>query len=30
MAKIYDQDGWVNWDYIMTQPGFCRGRARNR
>lgn len=20
MAKIYDQDGWVNWDYIMAQP----------
>ena len=20
MAKIYDQDGWVNWDYIMEQP----------
>lgn len=19
MAKIYDQDGWVNWDYIMAQ-----------
>lgn len=20
MAKIYDQEGWVNWDYIMAQP----------
>lgn len=20
MAKIYDQEGWVNWDYIMEQP----------
>ena len=20
MARIYDQDGWVNWDYIMQQP----------
>lgn len=20
MAKLYDQNGWVNWDYIMQQP----------
>lgn len=20
MAKIYDSNGWVNWDYICTQP----------
>lgn len=20
MAKLYDQSGWVNWDYIMQQP----------
>ena len=20
MGKLYDQDGWVNWDYIMQQP----------
>lgn len=20
MAKIYDENGWVNWDYILSQP----------
>lgn len=20
MAKIYDENGWVNWDYILNQP----------
>ena len=20
MSKIYNNDGWVNWDYILDQP----------